>query len=38
LVWRKEHVTGDYNLEMFTMSSDGALNILNSVLGVRDEN
>lgn len=38
LLWRKEHVTGDYNLEMFTMSSDGALNILNSVLGVRNEN
>ena len=35
---RKEHVTGEYNLEMFAMSPDGALNILNSVLGVSDEN
>lgn len=38
LLWRKEHVTGDYNVEMFTISSDGARNILNSVLGVRNEN
>lgn len=38
LLWRKEHVTGDYNLEMFAMSSDGARNILNSVLGVPNEN
>lgn len=37
LLWRKEHVTGDYNLEMFIMSSDGAQNILSSVLGVSDE-
>lgn len=38
LFLRKEHVTGDYNLEMFIMSSDGAQNILNAVLGVPDEN
>jgi len=38
LLLRKEHVTGDYNLEMFAMSPDGAFNILNSVLGVLDEN
>lgn len=37
LFLRKEYVTGDYNLEMFIMSADGALNILNSVLGVPDE-
>ena len=37
LLWRKEHVTGDYNLEMFIMSSDGAQNILSAVLGVSNE-
>lgn len=38
LFLRKEHVTGDYNLEMFIMDADGAQNILNAVLGVPDEN
>jgi hypothetical protein len=38
LFLRKEHVTGDYNLEMFILSSDGALNILSAILGVPNEN
>lgn len=38
LCLRKEHVTGEYNLEMLAMSPDGALNVLDSVLGVSDEN
>jgi len=34
LFLRKEHVTGDYNLEMFILSPDGALNALTKILGV----
>ena len=38
LLLRKEHVTGDYNLEMFALSPDGALKFLDDVLGVSHEN
>ncbi len=34
LFLRKEHVTGDYNLEMFILSPDGALNVLTKILGM----
>ena len=38
LFFKKEHATGDYNLETFTMSEEGALNIIKGVMEVQDEN
>jgi len=34
LCLRKQHVMGDYNLEQFIISKDGAFNILKNVFGV----
>ena len=38
LFFKKEDVSGDYNLESFIMSEEGFTNIVKGVLGVQDEN